>query len=134
MRRSIRFRPAAPIAGILMALAVPAGALAHHGWGWTADEESRLEGEITAISLGNPHAHLEVEAEDGTWEVDLAPPYATQRAGFVEGVAKAGDRASFTGHRSRTDGEKLFKAETITVGGKTYDVYPNRTKSLKPEG
>ena len=27
-----------------------------------------------------------------------------------------------------------FKGETITVNGKTYDVYPQREKSLKPAG
>ena len=37
-----------------------------------------------------------------------------------------------TGHRSKDPSELVFKAETITVKGKTYDVYPNRPKSLKP--
>ncbi|MCB8838379.1 DUF6152 family protein [Aurantimonas sp. VKM B-3413] len=111
----------------------PVAALAHHGWAWTEDEESRLAGTIRSIELGNPHAHLEVETSDGVWQVDLAPPYATERAGFVEGAAKVGDEASFTGHRSRDQSERAFKAETITVGGKTYDVYPRREKSLEPE-
>ncbi|MCE7027418.1 DUF6152 family protein [Jiella avicenniae] len=114
-------------------LAGPVAAFAHHGWAWTEEQESRLEGTITEISLGNPHAHLQVEAEDGVWEVDLAPPYATERAGFVDGEAKPGDRAIFTGHRSKDAGERRFKAETVTVGGKTYDVYPNRQKSMKPD-
>ncbi|TFF22981.1 hypothetical protein E3C22_11065 [Jiella endophytica] len=133
MRRLKNLRPAAAlVAGLAVALAMPAAAIAHHGWGWTEDQESRLEGVIKAVSFGNPHSHLEIEAEDGVWEVDLAPPYASERAGFVEGVAKIGDRASFTGHRSKDAGEKRFKAETITVNGKTYDVYPRREKSLKP--
>ncbi|MBP0614147.1 hypothetical protein J6595_00905 [Jiella sp. KSK16Y-1] len=120
-------------AGLVLSLAVPLSAAAHHGWGWTETAESRLAGEIRSISLGNPHAHLEVENADGLWDVDLAPPYATERAGFVEGVAKPGDRASFTGHRSKDANEKRFKAETITVNGKTYDVYPRREKSMKPQ-
>ena len=133
MRISQLSRPAAAlIAGAALSIAVPVAAIAHHGWSWTEEQESRLAGEITSISLGNPHAHLNVENEEGLWEVDLAPPYATERAGFVEGVAKVGDAASFTGHRSKDAGERNFKAETITVNGKTYDVYPRRDKSLKP--
>ena len=133
MQRSFLSRPAAVLAAALsFAIAVPVVAVAHHGWAWTADEESRIEGEITAITLGNPHAHLQIVNDEGTWEVDLAPPYATERAGFVDGVATVGDRATFTGHRSKDAGERRFKAETITVRGKTYDVYPRREKTLKP--
>lgn len=128
----IRSRIALPAA--LAAVTIAAlPALAHHGWAWTEDEESRLAGTIASISLGNPHAHLDVEADDGVWRVDLAPPSATARSGLVEGVATVGDRASFTGHRSRDPQERLFKAETITVNGQTYDVYPRREKALTPE-
>ncbi|MER0237145.1 DUF6152 family protein [Fulvimarina sp. MAC8] len=126
------FAKRASIATIAL-VAAPVFAFAHHGWSWTADEESRLSGTIQEISLGNPHAHLQIENEEGIWEVDLAPPYATESAGFVEGVANVGDAATFTGHRSRDESERAFKAETITVNGKTYDVYPRREKTLEPE-
>jgi hypothetical protein len=116
----------------LAALAIPASLAAHHGWGWTEDKESRLEGTIVTVSHGNPHARLTLRNRRGLWEVDLAPPAQSERGGFVEGVAGPGDRASLTGHRAR-DGKMLgFKAETITVRGKTYDVYPGRPKTLKP--
>lgn len=65
-------------------------------------------------------------------EVDLAPPSQSARGGFVDGVAKPGDRASLTGHRARDLKVLGFKAETITVRGKTYDLYPGRPKTLKP--
>lgn len=116
------------------ALLIPAAAMAHHGWNWTEEKESRLSGTIVSIDYGNPHTSLELRNAQGVWEVDLAPPSASTRAGFVKGVAKPGDRAVLTGHRSRDAGELAFKAETITVTGKTYDVYPNRPKTLKPAG
>ena len=128
--RPLRSRAAA--AAIALLLGLPGAALAHHGWSWTEDEESRLAGTIEAISLGNPHAEISLKTEEGVWRVDLAPPAATARAGFVEGVAKPGDEAIVTGHRSRDPKELAFKAETITVNGKTYDVYPNREKTLQP--
>lgn len=118
----------------LAALAVPAGLAAHHGWSWTEDAESRLSGTIIAIEYGNPHAHLTLRNAQGMWEVDLAPPAANTRAGFVEGVAKVGDQIVLTGHRARDPKVRGFKAETITVRGKTYDVYPQRPKTLKPRG
>ena len=116
--------------GVLVAAAGPA--LAHHGWAWTEDAESRLSGTIESIHLGNPHAQIGVRNEQGSWRVDLAPPSATSRAGFVAGVADVGDTVTVTGHRSRDPKELAFKAETVTVRGKTYDVYPSRSKAMKP--
>jgi hypothetical protein len=39
-----------------------------------------------------------------------------------------------TGHRARDAGVLAFKGETITVNGRTYDVYPQREKTLRPTG
>jgi hypothetical protein len=112
--------------------ALPAGAVAHHGWGWTQEEESRLTGTIQSISFGNPHMHLQLRNDAGVWEVDLSPPIVAQGSGFGRDAAKAGDRAVITGHRARDASVRAFKGETITVGGRTYDVYPNREKTLRP--
>ena len=114
------------------AFALPAAAAAHHGWAWTDDSESRLSGTIQTISFGNPHMHLQLRSAEGVWEVDLSPPIVARGSGFGPGVAKAGDRVSLTGHRARDRAVRAFKGETITVRGKTYDVYPQREKSLKP--
>jgi len=113
------------------ALALPVAAAAHHGWAWTQDEESRLSGTIVSISFGNPHMHLQLRNDQGTWEVDLSPPIQAQASGFGPGAAKSGDRVVITGHRARDGALRAFKGETITVGGKTYDVYPQREKSLR---
>lgn len=119
---------------IAAVLALPLTAAAHHGWGWTQEEESRLSGTINSISYGNPHMHLQLRNPQGVWEVDLAPPIVAQGSGFGPGAAKAGDRATLTGHRARDLAVRAFKGETITVGGRTYDVYPQRPKTLRPEG
>ena len=114
------------------ALGLPAAAAAHHGWGWTQEEESRLTGTIVSISFGNPHMHLQLRNGAGVWEVDLSPPVVAQGSGFGRGAAKAGDRVVITGHRARDASVRAFKGETITVGGRTYDVYPQREKTLRP--
>ena len=113
-------------------IGLPTAAAAHHGWAWTQDQESRLSGTIRSISFGNPHMHLQLRNDQGTWEVDLSPPVVAQGSGFGPGVAKSGDRVVITGHRARDAGTLAFKGETITVGGRTYDVYPQREKTLRP--
>ena len=117
---------------IAIGLGLPATAAAHHGWGWTQTEESRLSGTIESISFGNPHMHVKLRNDAGVWAVDLSPPIVAQGSGFGPGAARAGDRVVITGHRARDAGTLAFKGETITVGGKTYDVYPQREKTLRP--
>lgn len=107
-------------------LVVTAPALAHHGWSWTVEELSELKGVIRDVYLGNPHATLDVDVEGEIWKVELAPPRATERAGFTEASARAGDKVTAIGNRSRDQAERRMKAVRIIVNGKTYDVYPDR--------
>lgn len=115
-------------------VALPVAAAAHHGWGWTQEQESRLSGTIQSISFGNPHMHLQLRDSAGaTWEVDLSPPIVAAPSGFSAEHARAGDRAIITGHRARDAAVRGFKGETITVRGRIFDVYPQREKSLSPD-
>ena len=104
-------------------------AFAHHGWSWTVEEQSELTGTIQEIFIGNPHAVMQVEAEDGLWTVELAPPERTREAGFDESAAAVGDEVTAIGNRSRDSNEKRMKAVRLIVNGKTYDVYPDRVQS-----
>jgi hypothetical protein len=111
-------------------LALMAGpVLAHHGWSWTEDGFFELEGVITDVYVGNPHATIEVDVEGQIWHVDLAPPSRTIGAGFTEDTAAPGDEVKAIGHRSRDSTETRMKAARIIVNGETYDVYPNRVPS-----
>lgn len=107
--------------------AVPA--LAHHGWEWTEEGFFEIEGKITAIYIGNPHATLDVDVDGAIWRVELAPPRATVNAGFTEEVAGVGDAVKAIGHRSLDEKERRMKAVRIIVRDKTYDVYPDRVPS-----
>jgi hypothetical protein len=116
------------VATLGAATATPA--LAHHGWRWTEDGTFVLTGVIRDIHLGNPHAHLDVDVEGEDWRVELAPPYRTRAAGFVEGSAAAGDEVEAFGNRSADTAERRMKAVRIVTGGRTYDVYPGRAAAL----
>ena len=128
-------RKSAKAAAMLLALplALSGAAVAHHGWGWTQDQESRLTGEIVSITFTNPHMQLQLRQENGAlWAVDLSPPIVAASSGFGSEHAAAGDRAVITGHRARDMAVNAFKGETITVRGRTFDVYPQREKTLNP--
>ncbi|WP_028033769.1 DUF6152 family protein [Chelativorans sp. J32] len=114
---------------IALGLAIAHPAFAHHGWSWTADETSELEGTITKIYVGNPHATLDVDVNGESWRVELAPPSQTMRAGFSEDTAKPGAHVTAIGNRSLDQNERRMKAVRIIIDGKTYDVYPNRVPS-----
>lgn len=104
-------------------------AFAHHGWAWAEDEQTELKGTIAEISMAPPHPMLRVKAQDGrTWQVDLGNPSQTQRSGFTSDTAKAGDDITVLGNRTKEPNKAHIKAVRITVGGKQYDMYPERIK------
>nr|CAD6422117.1 hypothetical protein REQ54_02318 [Rhizobium sp. Q54] len=117
------------LAAALLFAAAATTATAHHGWSWAEADQIELTGTIRSISFAPPHPTLEVEAEDGLWRVELGNPNQTQRSGFVEGEAEVGDTIRALGNRSMDADEKRMKAIRITVGDKTYDIYPDRIQS-----
>lgn len=108
----------------LLLLSVPA--IAHHGWSWAEGETTELSGTIQEISFAPPHPSLTVEADGEVWQIDLANPRQTQRAGFVEGAAQPGDHVTILGNRSLDETERLMKAVRITIDGQNFDLYPER--------
>lgn len=114
-------------AALMLALVLPTGALAHHGWSWAVAEPETMEAVIDTVSLAPPHPGLTVRTADGTvWRIDFTNPRGVERAGFREGAAAPGDAVTIFGNRSRDANEQLMKAVRITVRGQDYVFYPNR--------
>jgi len=127
MLRMTRRRIVAGIIGLGM---TASAASAHHGWSWTEDDPFSLTGIIEDVFIGNPHVTLKVRAEDGVWDVDLAPLSRTLAAGFDESAAKVGDEVTCVGFRASDHMQRHMKAARVIVNGKTYDVYPDRVPAI----
>jgi Family of unknown function (DUF6152) len=102
-------------------------AWAHHGWAGNADEEFQLTGTVeSGVSLAGPHATMKIRADGKIWELTLAPPAATTRAGLKEGVIPVGATVSINGHRNRDPKRLEVKTERGMWNGQTFNVYPDR--------
>ena len=102
-------------------------AWAHHGWAGNEGEQFELTGTVVkAVSLAGPHANLQIRAEGQVWEITLAPPARTERAGLKEDTIPVGAEVTVSGHRSADPKRFEIKTERVTYQGKLYNVYPDR--------
>jgi hypothetical protein len=112
-----------------LALLTPRIASAHHGWGGYLDAEFDISGTVEVpVSLAGPHATLTIkDAEGRQWLLTLAPPPRTSAAGLKDGMLAVGSKVTAHGHRHRDSNRYEVKTERLTVDGKTYNVYPDRS-------
>ena len=102
-------------------------ASAHHGWGGNSDEEFELTGTVErGVSLSGPHATMQLRADGKVWDLTLAPPARTSRAGLKESTIPVGATVTIHGHRNRDANRLEIKTERITWNGRTFNVYPDR--------
>ena len=115
----------AGVAALVLTLSSPL--TAHHGWAGNGEKEFELTGTVEkAVSLAGPHATMQVRAEGKVWDVTLAPPARTERAGLTEKVIPLGATVTVHGHRNSDPNKLEIKTERVTWNGKTFDVYPDR--------
>ena len=126
---SERFRVLACRTGVALALlATPVALGAHHGWGGYLDQTTDISGTVvTPVSLAGPHATMKVQAEGQVWDVVLAPPARTERAGLKEGMIPVGAQVTVHGNRHRDPKKFEIKTSRLTWNGKTFNVYPDRS-------
>lgn len=114
-------RPMLFVAAAIMA-AVPAAALAHHGWS-SYDEAKPLT--VTAplqnVSWANPHGSASVRWQNKQWHVVLAPVSRMEARGLTAAMIDKGQRVTLVGY-ARKDGTAEMRIERITAGGKTVEL------------
>ena len=113
--------------GILAISLATLPAFAHHGWAGNADEEFDLTGTVErGVSLAGPHATMQLRSDGKVWDLTLAPPARTQRAGLKEGIIPVGATVTIHGHRNRDANRLEVKTERVIWNGRTFNVYPDR--------
>ena len=121
-----RFSPGIGI-GLLAVLLPAAPVWAHHGWAGNSDEEFELTGTVqTGVSLAGPHATMKLLADGRVWDLTLAPPAATDRAGLKEGIIPVGAMVTIHGHRNKDPKKFEVKTERVIWNGRTFNVYPDQ--------
>jgi len=107
---------------VLAALAIPALALAHHGWsGYDSNTPLKVGGTIREAGYEHPHGYIRLEAPGKTWLVVLAPPSRMENRGLPAAMLKAGAAAQVEGYPNRSDAQEM-RAERITIDGKTVEL------------
>jgi hypothetical protein len=113
--------------GILAVSLSALPASAHHGWAGNSDQEFELTGTVErGVSLAGPHATMQLRADGKIWDLTLAPPARTQRAGLKEGMIPVGATVTIHGHRNRDANRLEVKTERVIWNGRTFNVYPDR--------
>lgn len=114
------------LGGVMFVLSMQAWA--HHGWSGQETQQSEISGTVkTPVSLSGPHATMQIVDEDGQlWDVTLAPPARTKRAGLTEDAIPVGAKVTIRGNRNSDPKRFEMKTVRVTYDGKNFDVYPDR--------
>jgi hypothetical protein len=107
---------------LVILLAVPAFALAHHGWSeYDSSKPLKLTGKVLASGYEHPHGHIRFQAPGKAWSVILAPPSRMENRGLTKAMLKPGATVTVEGYANRDKPEEM-RAERITVEGKTIEL------------
>ena len=110
------------IASFIAFTSIGGAAFAHHGWGsYDASKTMMIENAITGVEWQNPHVHIAMAHEGGTWDLVLAPPFRMDARGLSPDMIKAGTRVRVEGYVS-TRVQRELRAERIVVDGKTFEL------------
>lgn len=118
-------RRVAILASALLLAASPA--FAHHGWSGQEGKVVDMTGTVVqGVSLAGPHGTMKVKVKNEVWDITLAPPARTSRAGLTEGAIPLGAVVLVRGNLSTEPGRHEMKTIFVKHGGKEYHVYPDR--------
>jgi hypothetical protein len=111
-----------------LALALGSTVSAHHGWAGYQSAEFDLEGIVASDIVSNgAHSSMTIKTNGQVWDITLAPPAATTRAGLKSGIIPVGATVTIHGHRHVDPKRFEVKTERVTWNGKTFNVYPDRS-------
>jgi hypothetical protein len=116
----------AVLVAVIVSWALPL--VAHHGWAGYSEQEFEISGVVeTPVSLSGPHGSMKIRVDQQVWDVTLAPPPRTSRAGLNAATIPVGAKVTVHGHRHKDPKRFEVKTERVTYNGKVYNVYPDRS-------
>lgn len=129
MHEPARNRRGLAIGGTLVALLLFTHLVgAHHGWQGYRSEDFEITGIVeSSVSVAGPHASLKIRVDGAVWNVVLAPPPRTERAGLKAGMIPVGETVTAYGHRHRDPKTLEIKTERLRWKDRLFNVYPDRT-------
>ncbi len=123
----MRGRPL-PLLVAALVFASAAALAAHHGWAGYHTTEFALEGVVVRdVTSDGAHSSMQIRVGAQVWDLTLAPPAATARAGLKSGIIPVGATVAINGHRHIDPKRFEVKTERVTWNGRTFNVYPGRT-------
>ena len=102
--------------------AVPAAAIAHHGWS-SYDETKVIKhrAALQDVRWGNPHGSAKVRYKGASWDVILAPVSRMEARGLSKAMVGPRQMVLIEGY-PRRDGTREMRIERVTAGGKTVEL------------
>lgn len=103
-------------------LAVPAAALAHHGWSSYDDTKIiKHRAALSDVRWGNPHGSAKVNFQGANWDVILAPVSRMEARGLTREMVGPKSIVVIEGY-PRRDGTREMRIERVTAAGKTVEL------------
>ncbi len=105
-----------------LAAALPAAALAHHGWS-SFDTSKVLDhtGPVTRSVFANPHGTLVMAREGQELTIELAPVFRMEARGLKPEEIAAGRTVRVYAYQNTTNA-RLFRAEWVEVNGRRVEL------------
>jgi len=81
---------------------------------------------VQGVSLAGPHGAMKIRVDSKVWDITLAPPARTSRAGLTEGAIPVGATVTVRGNKNSDPARLEMKTILVKYGAKQFDVYPER--------
>ena len=109
------------LAALILA-ALPAVALAHHGWSsYDANKTIELTATLGNVQWANPHGSATVRYQGKDWHVVLAPVARMEARGLTRAMLGPKQKVTLVGY-PRSDGTPEMRIERVVADGKTVEL------------
>ena len=120
------FGPPALASTLLLLVSVPI--FAHHGAAsYDISKMTTIKGTVTSIRWTNPHAEIDMEANDATgkaqkYTVESVSPLGLSRIGWTQNALKPGDQITVTGNLSKNNTHIIRLKKIVLPTGKELSI------------